>query len=348
MADGGITGRQWIREGSFTISGKTWDIVSLRAQFMVRQKDSQHPNWMYIRITNLSDDSMNHTYKENDIVELKAGYPGRSGVIFKGKVMQVRKGKEPNGVDKYFDVLATSNNQAYGFAMVNKTLKAGWTNKDILEEALKPMKAFGVEEGHVADLGSKKGTRAKVLFGHPREILRDLAFSTGTSWSIQDEKFQMLKPDGYLPGQVVVLNSTTGMIGLPEQNLKGIVVKSLLNPEFHYGGRVKIDESSIQKMLFTAGNQPGSAAFQESVTPTIAPDGIYRILRVDHDGDSEGQDWYSTLTCTNASDGLRPGQDPGEGASPVKGGNAGEQVWRGTTETEDDEQGGGRSGGEGQ
>jgi hypothetical protein len=58
---GGITGRQWIREGSFTISGKTWDIVSLRAQFMVRQKDSQHPNWMYIRITNLSDDSMNHT-----------------------------------------------------------------------------------------------------------------------------------------------------------------------------------------------------------------------------------------------------------------------------------------------
>ena len=335
MADG-ITGRQWIREGSFTISGKTWDIVKLRAQFMVRQKDSQHPNWMYIRITNLSDDSMNHTYKENDLVELKAGYPGRSGIIFKGKVMQVRKGKEPNGVDKYFDVLATSNNQAYGFAMVNKTLKAGWTNKDILDEALKPMKAFGVEEGHVADLGSKKGTRAKVLFGHPREILRDLAFSTGTSWSIQNEKFQMLKPDGYLPGQVVVLNSNTGMIGLPEQNLKGIVVKSLLNPEFHYGGRVKIDESSIQQSLLTPGFQPGSAASQRSVMPTIAPDGIYRILRVDHDGDSEGQDWYSTLTCTNASDSLKPGQESGEGASPVQGGDAGEQVWRGTTETEDE------------
>ena len=348
MADG-ITGRQWIREGSFTISGKTWDIVKLRAQFMVRQKDSQHPNWMYIRITNLSNDSMNHDYKENDLVELKAGYPGRSGIIFKGRVMQVRKGKEPNGVDKYFDVLATSNNQAYGFAMVNKTLKAGWTNRDILDEALKPMKAFGVEEGHVADLGSKKSTRAKVLFGHPREILRDLAFSTGTSWSIQNEKFQMLKPNGYLPGDVVVLNSNTGMIGLPEQNLKGIVAKSLLNPEFHYGGRVKIDESSIQRSLYTAGFQPGSASQQRDITPTIAPDGIYRILRVDHDGDSEGQDWYSTLTCTNASDSLKPGQAGGELAnpSPVEGGNADEQVWRGTTETEDDK-GSNRGGGEGQ
>jgi hypothetical protein len=345
MADG-ITGRQWIREGSFTVSGKTWDIVALRAQFMVRQRDSQHPNWMYIRITNLSNDSMNHNYKENDLVELKAGYPGRSGIIFKGRVMQIRKGKEPNGVDKYFDVLATSNNQAYGFAMVNKTLKAGWTNRDILDEALKPMKEFGIEEGHVADLGSKKGTRAKVLFGHPREVLRDLAFSTGTSWSIQDEKFQMLKPNGYLPGDVVVLNSDTGMIGLPEQNLKGIVVKSLLNPDFHYGGRVKIDESSIQKMLYTAGNQPGSAGFQSSITPTIAPDGIYRILRVDHDGDSEGQDWYSTLTCTNASDSTRPGQEDFN-PSPVKGGNADEQAWRGTTETEDEQGGGGQSGGEG-
>lgn len=346
---GGITGRQWIREGSFTVSGKTFDIVSLRAQFMVRQRDSQHPNWMYIRITNLSNDSMNYDYKENDLVELKAGYPGRSGTIFKGKVMQIRKGKEPNGVDKYFDVLATSNNQAYGFAMVNKTLKAGWTNKDILEEALKPMKAFGIEEGHVADLGSKKGTKAKVLFGHAREILRDLGFSTGTSWSIQDEKFQMLKPDGYLPGDVVVLNSNTGMIGLPEQNLKGIVAKSLLNPDFHYGGRVKIDESSIQKSLYSAATLSGGAGLQKSITPTIAPDGIYRILRVDHDGDSEGQDWYSTLTCTNASDSTKPGQeDDGGAASPVKGGDAGEQVWRGTTETEDNEQGGGRSGGQGQ
>jgi hypothetical protein len=326
---GGITGRQWIREGSFTIEGKTIDIVKLRAQFMVRQKDSQHPNWMYIRITNLSNDTMNQTFKEYAKVELKAGYPGRSGVIFKGQVMQIRKGKEPNGVDKYFDVLATSNHQAYGFAMVNKTLKAGWTQKDVVDEALKAMKQFGVEEGHIAELGSKKSNKATTLFGHAREILRDAAFATGTSWSIQDEKFQMLKPDGYLPGDVVVLNSDTGMIGLPEQNLKGIVVKSLLNPEFHYGGRVKIDQSSIQQALFSPG-YPGSERFQRDTMPSIAPDGIYRILRVDHDGDSEGQDWYSTLTCTNASDSTRPGQ---EDISPNDGPG---EYWRGTTEAEDD------------
>jgi hypothetical protein len=341
---GGITGRQWIREGSFTINGKTIDIVKLRAQFMVRQKDSQHPNWMYIRITNLSNDTMNQEYKENDKVELKAGYPGRSGTIFKGRIMQVRKGKEPNGVDKYFDVLATSNNQAYGFAMVNKTLKAGWTHKDVVDEALKSMKEFGVEEGHIADLGSKKAPKAVTLFGHAREILRDAAFATGTSWSIQDEKFQMIKPDGYLPGDVVVLNSDTGMIGLPEQNLKGIVVKSLLNPEFHYGGRVKIDQSSIQESLFSTSRSEGApdTGFQRKNTPSIAKDGIYRILRVDHDGDSEGQDWYSTLICTNASAGTTPSQNAFEfNPDPVEGGT----FYRGMTESEDESGGQGTGSG---
>lgn len=84
-----VSSRQWIRAISIQAGdgqGNEIDCSNLRVQFMVRQKDTQHPHWCYVRITNLSDQTANRGMKEFTKLTLKAGYQGRMGPIFKGQV----------------------------------------------------------------------------------------------------------------------------------------------------------------------------------------------------------------------------------------------------------------------
>ena len=55
--------------------------------------------------------------------------------------------------------------------------------------------------------------RGKVMYGMARKYMRDTAKQTGTSWSIQDGKVQMVPVRGYLPGEAVVLTAETGLVG---------------------------------------------------------------------------------------------------------------------------------------
>ncbi len=301
---GGGSGRQWIRACKITLGsgGEGIDVSELRCEFVVRQKDVQQPDWAYVRIYNLSEQTSRWgMLKENDTVTIEAGYESRIGMIYKGKIMQKRKGKLGNGTDKYFDVLATGNQKAYGYARANKTLAAGYTQKDVIEQVVLPeFKKFGIEVGHIDDLGMKKSPRAGTFFGLARDIARDVGMTTNTSWRFHNEKFQMIKNDGYLPNQTKVVNSETGMIGQPEQTINGIIVKMLLDPEMQPGILIKVDEGSVQESLLSPGIDQG--AIQRGIMPKISDDGTYRIYRVDHDGDTKGQQWYTTVTCLARND----------------------------------------------
>jgi hypothetical protein len=309
----------WIRRLTLSVGGKKLDLTNMQAQFVVRLKDSPNPNWCYVKVTNLAEQNATELFSKGAgaAIELEAGYKSRIGPIFKGTASQMRKGKEDNGTDTYFDVMAVANTPAWGYSFVNKTLKAGHTFKDIVDEVLKPMKEKGVEIGFIAELGKRKFPRASVLLGHPRDILNDVAYSTNTSWSIQNEKFQMVKNNGNVGGEVPVLNGRTGLIGIPEQTLKGIKVVCLLDSGMRVRGQVKIDTKNINEAQVglppTEGTVGSTDAARRAMIPQVATDGIYDIVRVDHDGEMEGKPWYTTLHCVGSKDqspaaqGLRAG-----------------------------------------
>ena len=129
------------------------------------------------------------------------------------------------------------------------------------------------------------------MFGMAQDQMRVLADSTLTTWSIQNGKVNVVKKDGYLPDEAVVLNSQTGLIGLPEQTQDGINARCLLNPKLKVSGRVQINNASIQRaamsLQYTAINY----------FPSVAEDGFYRIVVIDHEGDTRGDAWYSDIVC---------------------------------------------------
>ena len=298
--------RQWIRNISLTIGdgAEEMDVSALRIRFNVRQADLQTPNWAEIIITNPSAATIDKIKKEYTKVTLEAGYEENAGIIFKGEILQKRSGRE-NPTDTFLTILATDGGQAHNYATVNKTLAAGHTFRDQVDACLEPLKALGVTIGYIADLGSAKMPRGRVLFGMCRDRLREIAQATNTSWSIQNGQFQMVKNNSYRPGDAIVVNSRTGMVGMPVQTLDGIEVRTLLNPMIQPGRRIKIDQASVQEAALSPGY---TAAVQNSMIPSTATDGIYKVLVVGHSGDTRGNPYYTDIVCIRAD---------GEGPLPL-------------------------------
>lgn len=298
--------RQWMRQCRLTIgNGSDAVIVSgmtdasgklvegLRVRFSLEQQTTQAPEHADIIITNLSDATANKIQKEYDRVVLEVGYPDNLATVFQGEIVQKRKGRE-NPTDTYLAILAKGGQQAYSYAVVNKTLAAGHTLRDQVDAMLEVMKPYGIVAGYIADLGTAKMPRGRALFGMAKDHLRSICQTAGCSWWINQNKLTIVKNSGYLPGSAIVLNSRTGMVGMPTQTMGGIEVRCLINPEIKPGVRIQIDQSSIQRQAFSANYQ---AEAQNNYVPEISSDGLYKVLYVKTTGDTRGPDWYMDLIC---------------------------------------------------
>lgn len=286
--------QQWIREISATVGGT--DFSSLRIRFKVEQNNRQRPNALSLIITNPEPGKAKSLIKEKAPVELAAGYQGSVGGIFKGTSIQVRYGRE-TPTETYLGVVATGGDQAYNFAVASKTLASGHTFRDQVDHILEKFKPFGITEGYISDLGNKKMPRAKTLFGMGRDVLRTIAQSTKADWWIDDNKLYIVKSTDTVPGQAVVLSSSTGLIGMPEQTPDGIIGKCLLNSKIKPGTRLKIDQKSIQQAAFSPDY---TAEKNNEMLPSLAEDGFYKVIVVAHEGDTHGATWYSTFNCIRA------------------------------------------------
>lgn len=299
--------RQYIRKVTLIVgddNGDALDLSALRIKFTIKKTDAETPNVAEIEVFNLSDETSMRIQKEFADVILQAGYEENFGVIFRGNAKQILRGREENGVDSYLNIAASDGDAAYNFAVVNTTLAAGATQRDQISAAMRGMAAHGVTPGYIPDMGGQALPRGKVLYGNSREYLRNSASASDTSWSIQDGKVQFVPRTGLLPGQAVVLTSMTGLIGTPEQTNDGIKIKCLINPQIKPGGVVDLRDSEIKAAkagkFFKQPNKKGEV--DERGPVAIDKDGLYKVLRVDFSGDTDGQDWYQELVCVGIDD----------------------------------------------
>lgn len=298
---------QYLRRGNLFVVGagddKGLDLSDLHFTFKVTASDEQSPNAAMIRVYNLKADTVRAITGKSPVeytrVVLQAGYEdGPYGVIFDGTIKQFRKGRE-NATDTYLDILAASGDVEYNWGVVNTTLAAGSTAD---ERAAAIASGMGLSIGFAS--ASPTGgvlPRGKVLWGMGRDMMRREAVSRSASWNIQDGKVNIVALTGYLPGEAVVLNMHTGLVGLPEQTQDGVRARCLINPRLRIGGLVQIDNTSINQLLAQTSqklpvgqityNQWAGLQFPADVTN----DGFYRLYVVEYTGDSRGQDWYCDL-----------------------------------------------------
>lgn len=316
--------RQWIRKCSLVLDGGSGqlDVSNMRIKFQTKMKAVQWPNNMTARVYNLSKETAKRIVeKEFDKVELKAGYEENFGTIFKGTLVQAFSGRE-SPTETYVDLFCGDGEDAHNWAVVNKTLPAGSSHKDVFETALKAMEPFGIKRGFVTDrLAKTIFPRAYPMFGMARDYLRVIAKSEDAQWSIQMGELDMVHKSESKPGGAIKMNSETGMIGQPVETSMGIIVTCLLNPALRVNQLLQIDEASIQRAPWDLSYQN---AKNNSIVmrPGIDADGLYQIMFIDTDGDTRGNPWYCTAYCKAKSGAIPAGAIPryldGDG-NPVGG-----------------------------
>lgn len=279
---------QFIRKAELVIGDNSTgiDFSQLQFSFSIKQADMNSPQTANIRIYNVSPDTAKQLkIKEYTRVILNAGYQqGNYGLIFDGEIIQARIGRD-SPVDTYLDILAAEgyySNQS----TVNQTLIAGSTDLDAANVAAvamgKSLKSYDYDP-------SVKLPRGQVLYGMSRDVLHQQAATAGYSYFYNKGQIHWVPLQTYKPGDAVLLNADTGMIGWPEQTEDGIKVRCLLNPLLDVGSRFKIDNASIQRAQLSS-----SYTFVNTL-PNVDNDGTYRIYVIEHHGDTRGNDWYSDI-----------------------------------------------------
>lgn len=278
------------------------DLSELHIRFQVRNTTAQTLKRAEIRIYNLNQDTARKIQNEFTRVELSAGYGDQVGLIFQGQIAQIQVGRE-NATDSYVHIFAQDGDAAYNFATTNRTLAKGWTPDQMYSALLQDLSSFGVTAGYKPDFSAESASRGMACYGMTRDHLRNLAEQQGCEWNIEDGKVNFVKLSSFIPGEAVVLNSASGMIGTPEMTIQGLMVRSLLNSNIKSGGQVKIDNASIASLTINipyAGNE---------VVPGTDADGFYTSRVVQHVGDTRGLEWYTSMICV-AVDGTAPAVGP--------------------------------------
>lgn len=283
-------------------AGVALDLSSLRVSFQVRNATTATPKEATIRVYNLSPETEERISEEFTQVELMAGYedPGPS-MIFQGEIAIVHQNRR--GTTTYIELVCQDSDKAINYGVVNTTLAAGWTPDDVYKTLLDSLAAYGVSAGYKPEFTTEAGLRGYTMYGMTSAYLTVLAKQQGCEWIIEDKKLAFIPAKGAIPGTTPVLNALSGLLGVPEQTVDGVIATCLLRPEIKTGTIIQIDNAAIATAKLNE-----SAYKSAEVPPFFAgtdKDGFYKALCVTHVGDNRGEDWLTDMVCI-AVDGTAP------------------------------------------
>jgi len=315
--------QQFLRKLSLVAAdpnGKGLELGALRCVFEVKRGDSQTPNSCDVRVYNLSEATANQLMKsKNGVPEftqltLRAAYGDQPlAQIFWGSITQIRKGREDQK-NSYVAITAADGDEPYNFSPTAFALAAGAIPAGPITQIIADMArfAFGnpqqtsqngqpLSQGYTAPQFKNNNTRAvkgRTFYGNCKDVLRKIADQNDCRWSIQDGQVVFTPKTGYIPEPPVLITPATGLIGVPELTQTGLKVRVLLNPAIKIARTIKLQSNSVNTFRYGLGLGEGDTnLFLQQGAGKQNADGLYYVMRIDHNGDSRGAPWYTDLTC---------------------------------------------------
>ena len=280
-------------------TGKGWDVSQLRCTFRIEAYDYQQSNISIISIYNLDSATETEILKNGNRVIVEAGYEGtistesgqqtktytQYGKIYDGSVVQMIRTKD-NNLDYQFSIACLDSQTFLNQNFVAVSLAANSTPRQIVH-AVNSQSNSPIEVGKISDdLKETKLPRGKVLFGMPRDYLRDIAYDNNTTFYTENNKLYLEKLTDIKADEAINLTAQTGLIGYPQQTNDGVEFKCLLHPGIKIRGYCKIDNSQVRLAHAQRGQR---------FSP-LDLDGEYQVMRMVHSGDTRGDEWYTSVT----------------------------------------------------
>lgn len=308
----------YLRKCSLVVAnaaGSGIELSQLRVRFEIQGMIAGTPQILTARVYNLADNTVHQIREEFTQVVLQAGYEGNFGTLFSGSITQLRFGRE-NATDTFVDIFAADFDVAHNWGVINTSIAAGYTSDDVFNAVRKVYTGYGVKfDQDTPDFKAQPAPRGKVMFGMARDTMDALGKKEDMTWHVEQGQFHMLAYSAYKPGDAIRLDVDTGLIGVPQQTIDGIQATCLLNPSIGPGSRVQINQRLISQY---AWQNQFSGPNPKVVNPAAPLDkdrgggaGFYKVLIVNHVGDTRGNEWYTNFNCIA----LDPSGPPGGGVA---------------------------------
>lgn len=347
--------QNWMRHFELQIldnNGAGISLSELKVTFEIERNDNRWPATALIKIYNLSKDTQSRIQgKEFSKIILIAGYDGIApdvkatdvgvarnitpaevgktegsnfGVIFSGQIRFTVTGKD-NPTDSWLKIQACDGEEAFYEAFINATLSKGYTQRDVYNLLMERLKPYGISSGVIPVFPNTVYPRGATFYGYVRDYLTDLANLCEATWQFSYGKVDIIQND-VAKHQAVVLNSNTGLVGMPQQTIgAGVNVRCLINSNIQLHGLIHLDQSSVYRTplsnqdifsgQFTEKDVNGNIVTTSNVRDSsgklvdspatqqpasIATDGTYIVRYISYTGDTRGQAWYMDLVCEAA------------------------------------------------
>ena len=267
------------------------DLSDLHVVFSVSKSLSREATTGTITIYNLNVETENDLMTNCVRVTIEAGYEGLFGLIYDGDVIQGIRGVE-NGVDYYLTLITMDCERFLNSGFVSYTLTRGATKREavktICNVATNPVEINSIS----SSFDTSKYIRGKVVFGKARDYLDQLAATNNADFYTDSGKVNLVSINDLPEDEIIYLDSTSGLIGSPQQNSEGITFQCLLNPRIKLYSLVNIPNEQIIEQQYSNGN---------AVVYMLDSEETYRIIKVEFEGDTRGQSWYTNCTATSQS-----------------------------------------------
>lgn len=239
-------------------------IDGLRVRFEIEKTIEKFVNKATITVYNLTRDSRALCERKDLVLILSAGYGSMLEDIFSGDIARPISKLEGSDFITSFEV--GDGEKAYKEAKVDVTFKEGTSLKDMFVDVAK---TFGQQIKDLSALPADKLLNGFVASGNSRNVMDDLTRKHNLEWSIQDGALQVTGRGKSTSEEAVYLSPSTGLVGSPIKKDEGYEFTSLLQPKIKPGRKLVVE------------------------SPTI--NGIFRVERVVHKGDTHDKDWFSIL-----------------------------------------------------
>lgn len=273
----------------FREDGTGLDLSDLHIVFDVSKSLTREANTGTVTIYNLNTETENDLMVNCNRVTIEAGYEGLFGLIYDGDVIQGIRGVE-NGVDYYLTLITMDCERFLNSGFINYTMTRGMSKRDVAKNicnvSTNPVQLNSIS----SSFNTAKYIRGKVVFGKSRDFLDQLAATSNANFYTDSGKVNLVSFNDISENEIIHLNSSSGLIGSPQQNAEGISFQCLLNPRITLYSLVNIPNDQIVEQEYSDGN---------SVVYTLDQDNLYRIIKVEFSGDTRGQNWYTSCTATN-------------------------------------------------
>lgn len=236
-----------------------------------------------IAVYNLAESTAVKAFKRGSSIGLRAGYIDTIDYIFKGRINNVIR--ERVGPDTITRIIARGGTQPAD-QQINTTLGSNSSLIDIIKECATAMGyPLVIKSSDFANVNPY--ARGYPMNGDPRQYLDKLAQTHEFTYVIENDRIIVVGKDSYRDGSPYVVRELDGMEGIPEITENGADVTMRLSPKIRIGGRIDI-QSQLASFNFS------NLYFQQ--IPESAGKGIYRVYRLNHEGDTHGDAWGTRVT----------------------------------------------------